>query len=143
MNKLEWTRDEIEALLKLVHVPNSGTMDNRLDYAMGEMTSTKFNFPIRPMYECREKYYENVKLNNNNMTAKEARTKTEQQILTSTESDYTKIMAEIEKAIKKGEFQIIYYNAINQTIKGQLEVDGFTVNVYNDWRDGSSTVVKW
>ena len=56
----EWTEDEIQALLHLVHVPKSGTLTSRIDFAMREMKYYNSNFPVRPMYECREKYYENI-----------------------------------------------------------------------------------
>jgi hypothetical protein len=78
----------------------------------------KFRFGNKPedMLDWEDEILFEINGNSREMSVKEAKKKTEQQILTSTESDYTKIMAEIEKAIKKGEFQIIYNNAINQTI---------------------------
>jgi len=148
--RVEWSEDEIKALLHFVHIPSSGTMDNRLSYATREMTSAKVNFPIRPMFECRKKYYEYINKpqiinkSKNTMTAKEAKQKAEEALFNVTDSQYSKIIKEIGIAANKGEFKVVVYETMHPFVIERLKTDGYHVRVYsNDPRGENSTTIEW
>lgn len=141
-----WTRDEIEMLLHFVSVPDSGTMDYRLDYAMRQMTSPECNFPIRPMFEYRKKYYEYVSKNQTikTMTAKEAKEKSEQFLFNITDGQYEEIMKKIASASDKGEFEVDHYGSLHEFTIERLKGDGFAVREYSSLPRGEIvTTINW
>lgn len=79
------------------------------------------------------------------MTAKEARERTESTVNVKTSAQYQLIMSKIEKAMKNGEYKCIIYERLLDSVKFQLDRDGYRINEYiaTDQRDDDQTTIFW
>lgn len=78
------------------------------------------------------------------MTAKEAKQKAELVLFDATDSQYSKVIKEIEIAINRGEFKVIIFHALHPFVIERLKTDGYNVKSnLNDPRGENSATIEW
>lgn len=81
---------------------------------------------------------------NLNMTAQEARDRVNAKLTSDTNSQFSKIMSEINKAVSAGKLECwIYDSEIKDAVRQKLTTLGYSVGLTNSDRDGSLTNIGW
>lgn len=81
---------------------------------------------------------------NLNMTAQEARDRVNAKLTSDTNSQFSRIMTEINKAVASGKLECwIYDSEIKDAVRHKLTTLGYSVGLTNSDRDGSLTNIGW
>lgn len=81
---------------------------------------------------------------NLNMTAQEARDRANAKHTSDTNSQFSKIMSQINKAVADGKLEVwIYECSIKEPVREKLKTLGYTVGATQSDRNESMTKIEW